>query len=131
MTEDQNKFKKLFSKTWKAVLGLVFISFLFSITRDLYRVFTFGKKISDSEQKIQELKIEKESLERQLRYLSSDGYKEIQIRDKLSLAKEDEIVVVLPDEETLRKLSPRKSLPTSSYEPQSNWEKWRDIFFDI
>lgn len=132
MTEDkQNRFKSLFNKTWKIALGLVIISFMFSLFRDLYRFFSFGERLAESDRKIEELKIEQEGLQRKLRYMSSDGYKEIQIRDKLSLAREGEIVVVLPDEATLRKLSPRENLPQTQYEPKANWEKWRDVFFDI
>lgn len=127
----ENKVKKIFDRAWKIGLILIVLSFFVSLTRDLYRFFAFGEKITVSEKRIQELKLEKEELERQLRYISSDGYKEIQIRDKLSLAKEGEIVIVLPDEETLRKLSPRRSLPQTKYEPKANWEKWKEVFFDI
>lgn len=117
------------SKPWKLVLFVLLSVIVFSLAKDLAKIAGFDTQLEDTQQKIEELSQEKQILERQLRYVQSDGYKEIQIRDKLGLAKDGEIVVVLPNEETLKKLSPRQSAVEDVYRADSNWEKWLEVFF--
>lgn len=114
---------------WKLVFVIILIFFIITVSGNIRRVHIFNKEISNSEKELEELQQEHRSLEQELRYISSDSYKEIQIRDKLGLSKEGEVVVVLPDESTLRKLSPRILISEPSYQVEPNYYKWFNVFF--
>lgn len=58
----------------------------------------------------------------------SEEFIEKQARDKLGLAKEGEVVVVLPDEETLKKLAPPDEEEVF-LEIAPPWKQWVRMFF--
>ena len=67
-------------------------------------------------------------MEQRLAEVKGEEYIEKQLRDNLGLAKEGEIVVVLPDEEILRKIAP--SVPEEEdILPDPTWKKWLKLFF--
>ncbi len=70
---------------------------------------------------------ENKKLEQQLEILKSDFYIEKQLRDKLGLAKEGEIILVLPEPEIVKKLAPKLPEPVV-VKPKPNWQKWLEIF---
>lgn len=113
----------------KVFLGIMIFVFLSSLVRDAFRFYSFQSSLESAEKELRSLQREGEDLEAKKRYLTSDGYKEIQIRDKLGLAKENELVIVLPNPEILRKLSPRVVQQEEFDLPQKSWEMWKDIFF--
>ena len=59
--------------------------------------------------------------------VQSDIYIEKQMRDKLGLAKEEEVVIIMPDEEILRKLAPTYPEEEQTL-PDPNWKKWAQLF---
>lgn len=91
------------------------------------RLLTFrttNQKVQEAELRLQKLKEENEKLKGQLEFTKTEEFKEAQIRDKLGLAKEGEVVVVLPKEED--------SLQTTDYRLQTNdpnYKKWWNLFF--
>jgi len=109
---------------------LIFIIFLLivSLARSILRTTDAQKKIEKKKQDIAKLEEENSLLRGKLEVITSEEFTEKQLRDKLGLAKEGEIVVVLPDEETLKKLAPE---PTKEEEllPDQYWKKWFNLFF--
>ena len=106
------------------IVGLfVAILLVVNSTKRLLTFRTTNQKVEDAQARLEQLKRENEALKGDLAYKSTNEYKEQEIRDKLGLAREGEVVVVLPQEET-------ESLgDVSGKKKKENWEKWRDVFF--
>lgn len=109
---------------------IVFVCLLLavSLVRSIFKIKKADKKILDAQQLVEELKVESEKLEEEVKIVQSDYFVEQQLRDKLGLAKEGEIVVVLPEDEVLRKLVPRRESEEEVL-PNPNWRKWLNLFF--
>ncbi len=110
-------------------LGL-FLGFLFllSLVRNVSKIADAEKRISRARERVENLKKENEETERRLAEVRGEEYIEKQLRDKLGLAKEGEIVVVLPDEEILRKIAP--GIPEEEdVLPDPTWKKWLKLFY--
>jgi cell division protein FtsB len=110
--------------------GVIFLAIFFAISLigNVYKIRSAKKRFDDAQEKLASLKEEQKTLEEQLNVVKSQAYIEKQARDKLGLAKEGEIVLVLPDKEVLKSLSPRKSEESSLTLPDPNWKKWMKLF---
>lgn len=117
------------SKYLITIVVIFLIFFLgFSLLRNIGKVSKVKKEIKEREARVENLKKENEKLISTLNQTQSGEFVEKQIRDKLGLAKEGEIVLVLPDSQTLEKLAP--DLPSDEVLlPLKNWEKWYRLFF--
>ncbi len=110
------------------LLILILIALALSLVRNILQIRSVNEKISQAEEGVEELKQEGKQLEAEIESLGSDEYIEKQLREKLGLAKEGEIVLVLPDEDTLRKLAPKRVVEEDVL-PEPNWRKWVRLFF--
>lgn len=93
-----------------------------------YRKVKLGDELVEKTKvKLEKMEIENEKLAEQLQITRSDEYREKQFRDKMGLAKEGEIIVVLPPQDELKRLVPD---PPDEFEPKikTNWQKWLDLF---
>jgi len=110
--------------------ALIFISFLLlaSLARNILRGRQANESIRTAEERVEKLDQESQNLSEKIEFLRSDEYTESQFRDKLGLAKEGEIIVVLPDDEILRKLAPKRVEEEETL-PDPNWKKWYKLFF--
>lgn len=115
-------------KIASGVLILVFFLLTLSLFRGIFRLVSSRDRIHKAQERLAQLQAEEEQLKNKLEEISSDTYKEEQIRDKLGLAKEGETIIVLPDEDVLRKLSPRITTEVPTDIPKPNWKKWADLF---
>jgi len=115
-------------KSYYLYAGL-FLGFLFllSLIRNVSKIAGAEKRISRAQERVEKLKKENEEAERRLAKVKGEEYIEKQLRDKLGLAKEGEIVVVLPDEETLRKIAPGIA-EEEDVLPDPTWKKWLKLF---
>lgn len=109
------------------LLILLFILLMISLTRNIFRVLGAGERIERARDRVEKLKKDNEELERKLAEIQSQEFIEKQLRDKLGLAKEGEVVIVLPDEEILRKLAPRQEEEEETL-PDPTWRKWLKLF---
>ena len=128
-------FEKIYSSVKAKLKGylryvLLFISVLFvlSFARNIARINRATSKIEEAQEGVEKLKQENRKLKERLESVKTQEYREKQLRDKLGLAKEGEIVVVLPDEEILRKLAPSYEEEEETL-PDPNWKKWLKLFF--
>jgi cell division protein FtsB len=110
------------------LLILLSVLLVISLARNILKITSADKKIEESESELEELKIESQELKVEVKALQSEEHIEEQLRDKLGLAKEGEIVLVLPDEEILKKLAPRQVNEEEAL-PNPLWKKWLDLFF--
>lgn len=106
-----------------AVVVLLFIS----LVRNIVKSVQVGERIKAEKAKLEALNNEKSQLERKLAETQSAEYLEKQLRNKLGLAKEGEIVLVLPDEETLKKMALEEIQPEEVL-PDPTWRKWLKLF---
>lgn len=116
----------------KSILRFVFILIAivlsFSLLGGISKIGSSNQKITDAQNKVDELKQENEELNRQFQIAQSTQFIEQIARDKLGLAKKGEIVVVLPGVDTLRSLAPK--LPEEEFSPPiPNWKMWMRLFF--
>ena len=108
------------------VIGLI-VMLIFSLLGDIKRVRKAEKLISERQNNLEKLENEQEELKVRLEEVQSEEYIEKQIRDNLNLAKEGEIVVVLPPDDVLRKLAPKIEEEEVTL-PDPNWKKWLQLF---
>jgi cell division protein FtsB len=108
----------------RLVLAIVFMATLFVISRGVFRLLSSGERVQDAQERLKQ-----EELKTRLQEVNRDFYQEKQARDKLGLAKPGEIVVVLPDEDLLKRLSPRALEQENLEPPEPNWRKWARLFF--
>lgn len=115
---------KLYSRYFLIIVAIVLS---FSLIRSLIRMSEAGEKIVEAEEKVRDLELEHERLLDKLEEVESEKFVESQMRDKLGLVKEGEIVIVLPDEEILRRLAPEEIVEEDVL-PPPNWKMWLDLF---
>ncbi|HTK03673.1 MAG TPA: septum formation initiator family protein [Alphaproteobacteria bacterium] len=110
------------------VLWIAFGILCLSTIRNLTKVFQTRSDIQKEKNTVLKMKSQNEELESQLVQAQSLSFIEKQVRDKLGLAKAGESIVILPDEDTLRKLAPQLSVEENTL-PDPNWKKWEKLFF--
>lgn len=120
------KLKLTTIKVW--IILLLIVLFFISFLRTGYKIFEAKKAINQIKEKIVSLRVENENLQKELEKTQSEAFIEKQLRDKLGMAKEGEIVVILPDSETLGKLV-REAEKEEEMLPDPNWKKWFKLFF--
>ncbi|MBI2066201.1 septum formation initiator family protein [Candidatus Woesebacteria bacterium] len=116
-------------KSYYLYIGL-FLGFLFllSLVRNISKIASAEKRVSKARERVEKLRKENEEAERKLAEVKGEEYIEKQLRDKLGLAKEGEIVVVLPDQEILRKIAPGIA-EEEDVLPDPTWKKWLKLFY--
>jgi cell division protein FtsB len=110
------------------LLIFIFLLMFISLIRNILRVVESNKRIEKAQDQVEKLKKENEELEEKLAVTKSEGFIEKQLRDKLGLAKEGEIVIVLPDEKILETLAPSLEEEEETL-PDPNWKKWLKLFY--
>lgn len=116
----------------KAYSNIVFIIvsllMLVSLTRNIVKVREAKERLKEKEEYIEKTRKENEELGQRVDIFKSEEFIEKQLRDKLGLAKEGEIIIVLPDEETISKFAPSDEKEEEIL-PDPNWKKWLKLFF--
>ena len=107
---------------------LLLIGLSTSLVRSYQKAAKTKALVEREKKKIEELKSQNEKLEEDLARVKSEEFIEKQLRDRLGLAKAGEIILVLPDAETLKKLAPKVGEEVETL-PDPPWKKWVDLFF--
>ena len=108
-------------------LLLIVFSLVISLLKSISKVNNASSKVDDAARKLAKLEGERIDLEEKLKEAESEFSIEKQIRDKLGLAKEGEIVLVLPPPDVLRKLAPADRIEEETL-PDPIWKKWARLF---
>jgi cell division protein FtsB len=106
---------------------LLCLVLIISLSKSIIKINGSDSKIKDAENSFLELKKENEALTKQLQTIKTTQFIERIARDKLGLAKKGEIVVVLPDSESLRALAPKVEEKEVTL-PIPTWKKWLKLF---
>ena len=124
-------FIKGIKRFFTSFTGLVYIIIVISLWISVYSSFLKLNKstsiIKKEQEKVEELKKETNELDEKLKRVQSEDYIEQQLRDKLQLAKEGEIVIILPDPEIVKKFAPEVE-EEEEILPDTNWKKWMKLF---
>jgi len=108
------------------LIGSVLVAVILSVNsaRKILSFHGTSEKVNEAQIRLEDLKRENEGLKNELEYKKSDEFKEMEIRNRLGLAKEGETVVIVPkDDDERRTTNDESSLK------KSNWQKWKDLFF--
>lgn len=119
----ESRFQKLIG--YLAIFLIVLM--VISIVKNIGRVGKIRSEVGREIEKIEKIKLENEELERQISEAQGVEFIEKQLRNKLGLVKEGEVVVVLPDKEILKKFAPKVYEEEGSL-PDPNWKKWLKLF---
>jgi len=115
-------------KKYAGILLMLFMAaFLISTLRNIYKVYKAKGQVDEIKARIAKLQDENQELQQEIEKVNSDAYKESQLRNKLGLAKEGEVVVVLPEPDVLRELAP-KVTKEEIFLPDPNWKQWLKLF---
>lgn len=105
----------------------VFLTLTSSSLKSLKRIKEGDLLIEKTKVKLEKINQENQKLTEQLQISQSEEFVEKQMRNKLGLAKEGEIIIVLPEPEIVRKLAP--TLPQDEeVKLKPNWQKWLELF---
>lgn len=122
----------------KSILGLlkaraVFVVLILIMTSSIHTGFKLkgrGGAIEEARTRLEEEETKRIELEAIRESLGSVEFIEQQARDKLGLAQEGEVIVVLPPEEVLRSLAPKEEFVDSGFEQETRpiWRQWVRLF---
>lgn len=106
---------------------VIFFVLASSSLRSIKRIKEGDVLIEKTRVRLEKINQENQKLSEQLQITSSSEFLEKQMRDKLGLAKEGEIIIVLPEPEIVKKLAP--TLPQDEeVKLKPNWQKWLELF---
>ncbi len=106
---------------------VVFMILISSLFKSVARIKVGNAVIEKTKAKIEKSEAENQKLADQLKITESEEFMEKQLRDKLGLAKEGEMILVLPEPEIVKKLSPHLPID-EEVKPKSNLQKWVELF---
>jgi cell division protein FtsB len=121
------KIKEFFGRVWGYAVWFLILILVVSVVRNIRKTITIRSAVGQSQAKIDKIKEENAKLEKEIAQAQGEAFIEKQVRDKLGLVKEGEAIVVLPDEDTLRKLAPQLPEETDTL-PDPIWRKWLKLF---
>jgi len=98
----------------------------------MQRNYTLQKEVDYKKRQLQLTELQKENLELQNRYFTTNEYKELALRDSLGLVMPGEGVLILPENSEAAKTADAKPSVSSSpatQERTSNLEQWLNFLF--
>lgn len=120
--------KKISEKLVCYIIWGAIILLALSIFRNFERSSRIKTQIEAEKTKLTKIQAENDRLSKELAQTQNPNFIEREVRNKLGLGKENEAIVVLPDEEILRKLAPEERVEEDIL-PDPNWKKWEKLFF--
>ena len=106
---------------------IIFMILASSLIKSLKRIKEGNTVIEKTKVKLEKINEENKKLAEQLEVTLSEEFIEKQLRDKLGLAKEGEIIIILPEASIVKKLAPQ--IPEEEeVKPKPNWRKWLELF---
>ena len=120
--------KKQISTRKNQILAIISVLLLISMGRTIYTLLGRDDIIEKTKKDLEIAQAEQKELLKLKEKVTSEEFIEKEARDKLGLAKEGEVVVVLPDKDSLKKLSPPDEEEVF-LEIKPPWKQWVEMFF--
>ncbi len=124
---NNKKADRVKDKIMTLFLVIAVILFITSLMQTSMKIRKMNKEVASRENQLERLKKEEEELKKKYGEITSSDYMEKQLRDQLNLAKENEIILILPEDEILKKLVPPDAEEVA-YDMRPNWKKWAEVF---
>lgn len=122
-------FTNVFKISTKKVISLLFLLATLSIVRSIYGLLGKDDAIDEARARVEELKREQVELIELQKEVNSAEFVEREARNRLGLAKEGEVVVILPPEDVLKRLAPPIEELEEYFEEDPIWRRWTKMFF--
>lgn len=119
--------KNIPQKVIQYVGFIVLILLIISLIGGISRMRNAGSKVDREKEKVEKLKRENQELLENLETVKSQEFIEKQLRDNLGLAKDGEIVVILPDDAMVKRFAPDIDDEEEVF-MEPNWKKWMKAF---
>jgi len=114
---------KLFNHPLIILLFTILTSlFILSLRRTAQKSQTATENVTLLENQIDQLSDQIESEQQTIKYAASDLAKEKILRNELLLQKQGEIVLQIPDDETL-------TIEAEAAEQKTPWQEWKELLF--
>lgn len=121
------KIKKSLNRLAGYAIWILIILLAFSIVRNIGGAGRVEAEIEAERAKVEKMKEDNKKLQEEIAQSQGDAFVEKQIRDKLGLVKEGDVIVVLPDSDVLRQLAPQSPEENDTL-PEANWKRWLKLF---
>lgn len=108
-------------------IWIVFVLLVFTVAKDISRSKAIDSQIEAQKAKIAKIEAENNKLIQQITEAQNPEFVEKEVRNKLGLGKAGEAMVVMPENDVLRKLAPRLT-EEEEMAPDPNWKKWLQLF---
>ncbi|MFC1790275.1 septum formation initiator family protein [Patescibacteria group bacterium] len=106
-------------------IALALCSFaIIGLSRNLFKLLQAEKRVGQAQEELELIKKEQGELQKKKAYIESEDFVEQQARDKLSMVKKGETLVILPT----GVLSNNYSVESEGKRELANWEKWLLVF---
>ena len=99
------------------IIGIILI---IELSRSVMDLLDKGKIIEQTQKRLERAKAKNKELKKRLAEVQSLAFIEKQAREKLNLAREGEVVVILP------KITPEPEIEEAK--ELANWQKWLKLF---
>jgi len=115
------------NKTLSFSLFILSFFLIFSLFRGINRLVRVEKRITQIKEKLEKIKEENQELKEIKSDHQTEAFFEEQVRNKLQMAKGDEVILILPEQLTEAK---QASLATELKQEaaKANWQKWLELF---
>lgn len=114
-------------KVFLIFAALVLLFIIYNLIVRIYVAVKAGERLTQAVDRLHQVEVKNTELKNQLKEVASKEYIEKQARDKLGLAKEGEVVVVIPEEKIKQVLGLSKD--EKNEEKLPNWLGWLRLFF--
>lgn len=108
------------------LLGAVLLIFAYNLIGQIFNTLKSEDRLSYATEQLYELEKKNKALNKRLAEIKSEYFVEQQARDKLGLVREEETVVIIPEEKIKQVLGTQKQ----AEEPRlPNWQGWLRLFW--
>lgn len=114
-------------KAFLILAAIVLIFIAYNLIVRIYVAVKAGERLTQAVERLNKVEIKNKELKNQLKEVASKDYIEKQARDKLGLAREGDVVMVIPEEKIKQVLGISKE--NAEYKRLSNWLGWIRLFF--
>lgn len=125
--KDTKKTERIKNNMMTVLLMIAIILFIMSLVQTSIKIRKINREVKSRENQLEQVRKEEEELKRKYEEIISSEYMEKQLRNQLNLAKDNEIILILPEDDVLRKLVPQDTQEEFD-DIRPNWRKWADVF---
>jgi len=110
----------------KYLIKLIILMLIISMVRNVMHNLNSNKELVEARRELEELKQENNKLSSELNILDTQEYAEFIARSELGLVRDNEVVLVLPDDEFLENLVKNEN-EKEMVKEIPNWQKWKKL----